>query len=191
MVDDPKQSIQEQNPENSASVTQIDTGLTQTKKPRISIWTIFGVIAGIVFLCLAIVITNIIISSKKTAVEEAAITSVLDNYMKYMAARDVTNAYALFSPEFKEVYSLSDIEGLTKGDTYELFDGYQSLFIQVSRFSTVVSTEKPIRDVARISGTISYKGNIQGVFESTFEKLDDKWKISRIKITVPPAKLEQ
>ena len=161
MVDDTKQPIQEQSPENLASVTQ-------TKKPRRSIWLILGVIAGVVLLCLAIVITNVIISSKKTAVEEAAITSILDNYMKYMVARDVENAYALFSPEFKEVFSLSDIEGLTKGQTYELFEGYQSLFIQVSRFSTVVSTEKTMRDVARISGTITYEGNIQGVFEASF-----------------------
>ena len=85
MVDDTKQPIQEQSPENLASVTQ-------TKKPRRSIWLILGVIAGVVLLCLAIVITNVIISSKKTAVEEAAITSILDNYMKYMVARDVENA---------------------------------------------------------------------------------------------------
>jgi len=116
---------------------------------------------------------------------------LVDAYMRAMANKDVPQAYALFSTRLRQVYSLSDVEGLLQGDNYGLFEGYESIEVDnvtvTSRFSTNPAIPKTM---AQVKGAINYQGGVQGTFEANMELEGGQWRLSKVWIVVPPEKLQ-
>ncbi len=122
--------------------------------------------------------------------EQATITPILNEFMQAIVARDADRAYRLFSTRAQRQTPIADIEALTTGPNYVLFDGYQSLKIDSTNISTVANTDPDVPQglVATVSGSITYTGNVQGSFRGTLEKENGTWRLHAINITVPPSK---
>ena len=162
----------------------------QPKKSNKNLWIILGVIA-VVLSCCVTILAVAGLGLVKTKTEKAPIESVLDSYMKYMEAKDAESAYALFSPRTQRNVPISKMEELLEGNNYFLFKDYQSISVQNLNISTVVNNnpDNPQGIVAKVTGTIEYEGGIQGTFNSTLERVEKKWRIDIIYITIPPDKM--
>lgn len=57
------------------------------------------------------------------AQQQSNVEAVIDEYMVAMAAGDVQQAYALFSPRAKRQMTVTGIEQLMRGDAYMAFQG--------------------------------------------------------------------
>jgi len=163
------------------------------KKSHKKVWIIVGVVLGllgvcaiIIFLCIAV----IGIGAGKVLTEKAPVESVLDAYMKFMAAKDIENAYALFSPRARRQIPISQLQDMIEGNNYYVFEGYQSLSVVNIKLSTMVNADPdvPQGTVANVSGTITYAGSFNGTFTGTLEKVDGAWQIDGIYVAVPPNK---
>lgn len=124
--------------------------------------------------------------------ERAPVEAVLDSYMKYMDAKDAKSAYELFSPRAQRQFSSSKVEELLEGNNYVIFEGYQSLSVADLKISAAANTNPnmPQGTVATVTGTILYEGGIQGSFNGTLEKVNGKWQLHSINVTVPPSKIK-
>ena len=166
--------------------------LVAPQKSNKKLWIIVGVV--LVVLCLCSIACGAIFGTSlyKVYTEKAPVESVLDNYMRSMADKDVESAYALFSPRAQRQIPISEIEKLLEGNNYILFEGYQSLSVSNLNISAVANTnpDVPQGTVAKVTGMISFEGNIQGSFNGTLEKVDGVWMIDGIYITVPPDKIK-
>jgi hypothetical protein len=122
--------------------------------------------------------------------EQAMITPVLDEFMQAMAARDTNRAYRLFSTRAQRQTAIADLEALTTGPNYVLFDGYQTVVIDSTNLSSMANTDPNVPQgvVANVNGTITYAGGVAGTFRATLEKEEGTWRLHAINITVPPSK---
>lgn len=188
MTDESPPPLAEPLPENPQITPDVIT--PQPKKLNKKLRIIFGVVIGVICLASIICFTANEFGSYKVAQEKAPVRSVLDTFMNYMVANDVENAYALFSPRVRRQFSISKIQELTEGNNYVLFDGYQYLSIQNLTIGATVNInpDVPQGTVATATGMIMYKGGIQGTFNATLEKVDNKWQLDNINIMVPPGK---
>jgi hypothetical protein len=193
MVDELQQPLPESESTNPPVTPDIIT--LQHKKSNKNLWLILGIlgiVVAVICLCSILCVVLGATSLGKGIAEGAPIESVLDSYMKYMEAKDVESAYALFSPRVQRQIPTSTIQELTVGNNYVLFEGYQSLSVQTISIGAVVNANPDIPQgtVAKVSGTISYEGDFQGTFNGTLEKVDGKWQIDDISVTVPPDKFQ-
>ena len=156
---------------------------------------VIGVLCCFSIICLAIVeplifgagmdaIENI---STNIETETAPIESVLDSYMKYMLEKDTENAYALFSPRAQRQIKISKLQELLDNN-YVLFENYESLKVYSFRTGVHVNInpDAPQGVIASATGLITYQDNIQRTFQCTLEKVDEKWKIDAVYITLEP-----
>ena len=164
----------------------------QIKKPNKKLWVIAGGVASLICLCTTICVVAVALGVGKGMVERKPVESVLDSYMRYMVAKDIENAYALFSPRAQRQIPLSQLEELVEGNNYVIFEGYQSLSVQSLQLSTGASTnpDTPQGNLAIVTGIISYEDNFQGNFNGVLEKVNGEWQIDGIHVTVPPNKLQ-
>jgi hypothetical protein len=190
MRDESQQLLPESQPENPPNTPIIIS--SPPRKSRRKIWLIGGIVCGT--LCLFSIICFAIFALIKGNVndEKAPVESVIDSYMKFMSARDFENAYALFSPRAHRTVPISKIQELVEGNNYLIFEGYQSLSIRNLGISTVAITnpDLPQGTVANVTGTITYEDGIQGSFNCILEKVDEKWQIDGVYVTVPPSKIK-
>lgn len=123
-------------------------------------------------------------------VEKAPIARVLDAFMQDMADRDVDAAYALFSPRSQRLTPRADLEDMLQGNNYKLFEGYQSLSVVQLHMGASVNTDPdfPQGNVARVSGTVTYRDGFTGSFTAVLEKVEGVWMLYGIDIRVPPDK---
>jgi hypothetical protein len=165
-------------------------GLNSQK--RIKKGTKTKVIIGVVIGFLAILLFSFVYIMSRVNLEIAPVTSVLDSYMKFLVVKDTNSAYALFSPRAQRQFPISKIEELIQGKNYLLIEGYQSLSIQKINIAATINSNSDIPQgtVATVSGITRYDGNIQGTFTGTLEKVNGKWLIDGINITVPPDKIK-
>lgn len=156
------------------------------KKPR----RIVVAVIGVLVLCSAICTAAVVLGVGKVAVEKAPIEAVLDSFMKSMAVKDVKNAYALFSPRVQRQVPISQLQELTEGYNFAVFEGYQSLSIQNINISATVNADPnlPQGTVATVTGVTFYDDGFQGTLDGTLEKVDGKWHIYRFNVVVPPEK---
>jgi formylglycine-generating enzyme required for sulfatase activity len=160
----------------------------QPRRSMRKLWRILGVVAGILLL---FAIADVFILRTVTA-EKAPVGFVLDSYMKSMAAKDVDSAYALFSARAQRQIPISQLQDLIEGNTSVVFEGYQSLAVQnlkVSR-ATNADPDVPQGTVAEVDGAVTYEDGTQGTFNGVLEKVDGKWQIDGIHVTVPSGKLQ-
>jgi len=156
--------------------------LQQPRKSHRKLWLVVGIVIGVIVICGGI----FALMAGKVAVEKAPIESVLDSFMKCMVAKDVESAYALFSRSAQRQFPISDLQKLIEGNNYALFEGYQSLSVQ--GIEVTVSTNSGT--VATVSGTTRYDDGFQGTFNGDLEKVNGKWRLVGIHITVPPDKFQ-
>ena len=138
--------------------------------------------------CVALFGTNVY----NVYIEKAPVDFVLDDYMRYMANRDAESAYALMSPRSQRQIPISKIQELLQGNNYFLFEGYQSLSVSNIYISAVANTNPDIPQgtVAKVTGVIHFEGSVQGSFNGTLEKVDGKWMIDGMHVSVPPDKIK-
>jgi hypothetical protein len=122
--------------------------------------------------------------------EQQTIAPVIDEFMQTMVARDTNRAYRLFSTRAQRQTAIADLEALTTGPNYVLFDGYQSVAIDSTNLSTIANVDPDVAQgiVATINGTVTYADGIAGTVRATLEKEAGTWRLHAINITVPPSK---
>ena len=151
-------------------------------------WTIVVVVIAVICICSVICLTL----AGASMVERVPVESVLDAFMKDMVAKDIESAYALFSPRAQRQIPIDEVQKLIDGNNYILFEGYQNLSVQSLNLAASVNTnpDLPQGAVANVNGFIEYSDSFTGNFTATLEKVDGKWMIDSINITVPPDKFQ-
>lgn len=122
----------------------------------------------------------------KGITENIKIERRVESFMDAMEAQDTAHAYTMFSAHAQQEISLADVEALAQGDSYVLFEGYQSVKITNTKISTQAGADP--QTTAEVSGTVSYAGGFEGDFRATLEKYGKHWYLYSIDITVPPEK---
>lgn len=155
-------------------------------------WIIVGGIVIVVGLCLVACFAIFGTGMYKVYTEKAPIESVLDSYMRYMADKDAEGAYALFAPRAQRQIPISDVQEMLEGNNYVLFEGYQSLSVSSLNISAVTNSnpDVPQGTVAKVAGSITYEGEIQGTFNAVLEKVGEAWRVDSLHVSVPPSKIE-
>lgn len=158
------------------------------KKSANKIWVWVVIVLGVFCVCCAgLCIAGFALLVRSDIVERGPVSSVLDSYMKFMDAKDVASAYALFSPHSQSQFPISNLQALVEGNNYLVFEGYQGLSFTsfVISFGIYTNTNQPQGEYAKVAGTISYQGGFQGMFNGTLEKVGGKWKLYVISVTAP------
>jgi hypothetical protein len=161
-------------------------------KSRRTLWIILGSVIGVLMLCILLAALLIGRSILSISTEQAAITPVIDRFMRAMTEHDAQAAYGLFSSRAQRQTPIADLAKLLEGPNYALFDGYQSVTVDTTNLTSTVNTNPdiPQGSVANVNGTVSYTGGVSGSFRATLEKEDGDWRLFYINVTVPPSKLK-
>ncbi len=164
----------------------------QPHKSNKSIWIIVGIVLLALCLCSMAFVAIFGTSMYKVYTEKAPVESVLNSYMRYMANKDAESAYRLFSPRTQRLAAISKLQEMLKGNNYILYEGFQSLSVSNINISAVVNTnpDVPQGTVANVTGIINFEGGIQGSFNGILEKVDGKWMIDGVSVSVPPDKIK-
>jgi hypothetical protein len=139
--EEPEPAHEELPPETTAVPPAIQPTLADTRlppakpptKPSHRTWWIVGIVAAAILVCS--VVCGILFGSAifKSIVERPNVEKVIDQFMRAMADKDADRAYALFSSRSKRKTPLADIEKLTEGKNYKLFEGYRSVELTTCR----------------------------------------------------------
>jgi hypothetical protein len=178
--------------DNQPEPQVLNSAPLQPKKSNKNTWIIVGIAIAVVCLCSVACLAIFGTSMFKVLQEKEPVETVLDSYMQHMADKDTESAYALFSPRAQRQIPISELENMIEGNNYILFEGYQSLSVSNLNISAAANTnpDLPQGTVAKVTGILMFEGNIQGSFEGVLEKVDDKWMIDGMFITVPPDKIK-
>jgi hypothetical protein len=162
------------------------------KKSNKNLWIIAGTICSMLCICSILCVAIILVSGSKVSAEKAPVESVLDSYMRHMANKDAASAYALFSPRAQRQFPISKIQALFEGNNFLLFEGYQSLSLSSLNVGAAanINPNFPQGTVANVTGVLNFEGGIHGSFNGTLEKVDGKWMIDGMNVTVPPTKIK-
>jgi hypothetical protein len=160
--------------------------MTGEEKSRKRLWAVVAVIGLSLGLCLALSVAAL----GKVRVEWAPVASALDTFMKEMEAKDVESAYALLSPRSQRQSPMTSLEALTQGNSYVLFEGYESLDVQNLNLTATANADPdaPQGTVAEVTATVTYAGGFTGELSAVLEKVDGAWRLFGVSVTVPPNK---
>lgn len=178
--------------DNQPEPQVLNSAPLQPQKSNRNIWIIVGIAITVVCLCSVACLAIFGTSMFKVFQEKEPVETVLDAYMRHMANKDTESAYALFSPRAQRQIPIFELENLLEGNNYILFEGYQSTSVSNLNISASENTnpDLPQGTVANVTGILMFEGNIQGSFEAILEKVDGKWMIDGMYITVPPDKIK-
>jgi hypothetical protein len=125
-------------------------------------------------------------------VEQAPVEATLDTLMKNMEAKDVESAFALFSPRAQRQMSITDLEELTEGNNYRLFEGYESISLQNIELLAAVDTnpDMPQGTIANVTAILFYADGLTGDLTAVLEKVDGKWRLFSFSVNVPSDKFQ-
>jgi hypothetical protein len=102
---------------------------------------------------------------------------VVDQFLKYAAARDAESAYALFSSLAKaEVPAEAFAESL-QGDFGDYVQGYQDLSV-----SSLNITSNADGTYAEMNGTVNYADGSTRAFDARLDKENDIWLVTSLNI---------
>jgi hypothetical protein len=169
-----------------------NTPLRPTNRSNKTLWIILGVVFGAIALCCLVAAAVIVMGAIKSSKENTSASAVLDKYMRAMAAKNAEEAYDLFSPRAKRQIPILKVQEMLEGNNFVIFDGYKNLSVTSLVLSAAVNTDPdvPQGNLAKVAGTISYEGGVQGSFNGLLEKVNGDWKIDSIFVTVPPNKFK-
>jgi hypothetical protein len=180
----------EQNPVLAVTESTVTHPPAPSKKSRRNVFVIIGVL--LICLCMCVGTASLVVGKGviKIVTEEPKVEIVIDKYMKALADKDASKAYALFSTRAKKNISLADLGKFLEGNYYRVFEGYQSLAIANINLSIVSDPDPDVPQgmVAEVDGMISYADGFTGNFEAVLEKDGEEWRLFSINVTVPPDK---
>jgi hypothetical protein len=180
-----------QDEQSSIPPTPADPVSVAHSKSRNKTVFIMGAVVAGLFLCVVLCAVVIGTGTIKAALAREDVEQVVEEFMHAMAGKDTEAAYALFSTRAKRTASRSDLEDLLQDNNFLLFDGYTSAQVTDINLGTTVQTnpDLPQGIVAKVNGTIAYKGGFTGRFDAVLEQESKEWKLFGINITIPPEKL--
>ena len=190
MNDELQQSTSEPNVDNPGIEPNVIP--STPKKSNRNLWIIAGTVLVVLCFCSILCVALVGMGVGKVMIERAPVEATLDMLMKNMEAKDVESAYAMFSPRVQRKMPITDIEKLTRGNNYKVFEGYESLSIQNSNLSAAANTnpDMPQGSVARITAVVSYSDGFTGNLTAVLEKVDGEWRIHNFHVNVPPDKFQ-
>ncbi len=190
MTDESPKLTPEPKVENPVAETNVVPAPPKTSNKNL--WIIAGIAIGVLCLCSILCLVLFGTAVGKAMVERAPVELVLDTFMKDMEAQDIKSAYDLFSPRAQRQVSVTDLEKLTQGNNYKVFDGYESLSIQNLNLTVAANTnpDRPQGAVANVTATVSYTDGFTGNLAAVLEKVDGKWRLFNIHVNVPPDKFQ-
>ena len=191
MTDQPEGADSESTPEPPEIMPSILPSPPKRRKNSILIG--LGVAIAVICLCSVVLIIALVRGAYRVNVEKRPIEKVITAFMESMEQGDVQNAYTLFSPRARRQFLLADLESLSQGNNYVLFEGYDHLSIQNLSIlnSNNSNSDLPQGKVADVTGAITYDGGYIGQFDAILEKVDGVWMIHRINVMAPPDKFSQ
>jgi hypothetical protein len=162
------------------------------KKSNKNLWIMAGIVVAILCLCSILCVALVATGVGKVMVERAPVEATLDTLMKNMEAKDVESAFALFSPRAQRQMSITDLEKLTEGNNYKVFEGYESISIQNLNLTAAANTnpDMPQGSVANVTAKVSYADGFTGDLTAVLEKVDGKWRLFNFHVNVPPDKFQ-
>lgn len=183
--------------ETSATTTIATNDLSPKTTPPIGRnrinkrWLIIGAVAFIL-LCGGVCVATFGIGVARAFMERPQVEKVIDEFMRAMVAKEIPQAYTLFSNRAQRQTERSALEEMITGNNYSLFSGYQGVAIERIDMRAQFNTNQdlPQGTVANVVGTLRYDGDISGQVTAVLEKEDGEWRIHAINITVPPDKLD-
>ena len=118
--------------------------------------------------------------------------TILNTFMQDMSAREIQQAYNLFSTRAHNTLQLDDLRQALGSGGAAYFSGYRSLEIQqlniLPRFSNNPDTPQGL--VAQISGMFSYQYGYTATFRAVLEKEAGEWRLFEFKFIQAPDKPE-
>lgn len=160
----------------------------KTMKPWMIVLIILAVLIMVAISCIA----TLFISNKIVSLEKEPAADVIDEFLLNMSQKDYANAYELFSPRAKKTVQLSLLKRFTEDDYFFVYKDFSNLTILEFTILHSVNSDPdmPQGKTAKVSGEVHYTDGITGYFDSVLEKVDGKWMIFNINVTVPPDKLK-
>lgn len=159
------------------------------KKSNKDLWILAGTVVAV--LCLFSFVATVGNGFRELKVERAPLEATLDTLMKYMEAKDVESAFALFSWRAQRQMSITDLEELTEGNNYVEFEGYESISLQnlnLTVGANFFNPDIPQGTVADVTAIVSYTDGFTGNLTAVLEKVYDVWKVYSFGVVVPPDK---
>ena len=150
-----------------------------------------AVIVGALLLCGGLAVLGVGSSLFISVTEKDDVRVVLERFMRRMADKDATSAYALFSSRAKRNIVAAELERMDRDANYVLFDGYRDVEITAMTVRTSVNTNPNVPQgiVADVSATVSYSGGFTGKLQAVLEKEHGAWMVDVFNVTVPPEKV--
>lgn len=173
---------------NHCGASLATPGWSEKPKSHKNWWILLGVIIGV--LILAGIGYGLIMGYLKGEVKPISI--VVDSFIKEIVAKDIEDAYELFSPRVQRQMPITTLENQANM-MYLLVEGYESITIQNIKVSAKVdpNQDMPQGTVGEVSGIVTYEDGLTGTFTAVLEKVEGKWKLHGINIQAPPEKLQQ
>lgn len=189
MEDSPQQTSNPESPTPTFETTSVP--LQKKTNKNLFPLLIFGSVLFLLCACFSLCLVTGGASFIKVFQERRPVEEVIDTFMQTMVARNTEKAFTLFSTRAQRQMEMSDLEDMSQGNNYVLFDGYESIEIGNFNISKAFNTDQnlPQGTVAKVDGTIYYDGGYTGSFQAVLEKENGVWRIYNIHITVPPNKL--
>lgn len=187
--------VAEQAAQESVSSLHADSTNTKKRKQRNTL-IVVGALGAAVCLCMGICVIaggwRTITGSRKAALDLDEITAVIDEFMVEMEQGNAEAAYALFSARARNQFPLSDLLEMLQGDSYALFEGYESVEVTTWTLQAPFyrfGPEPPEGKSVNFRGAVKYEGGITGEVTAVLAEEGDTWRLFQIKVIVPPSKL--
>ena len=109
--------------------------------------------------------------------------------MQFMVNKDVDQAYVLISERGKRLISKPELEQLPQRENYAVVANFQKFeIVNVDIPKSIDSNlDNPQGTVARVEGYIDDNDGSQRGFNAILEKIDGKWLIYSLQISLHPA----
>jgi len=145
---------------------------------------------GLVLLCFLVTSLTLLYVDRSIAREQPVIEEVANEFMRAMAARDTTTAYAMFSQRAQRQVPKDALDKLVQGRQYALFDGFQKAEVTGIKLSRGIFTNPnlPQGVFAVATGVVHYENDLTGQFNMVLEKEEGRWRIHNFHVTVPVEK---
>jgi hypothetical protein len=108
-----------------------------------------------------------------------------DQFMQAMRDREIERAYAMFGRAGKEEFNLQELQELTTGSRFVLFQGYRELDLESWEI-----TRNLEGTFATAEGSATYSGGYTGRWTFTFVQEEEEWRVYSIYVWVPWDKID-
>ncbi len=163
---------------------------TSPRKSRKWLWLLLGGLATAACLLSMVCAAPFVLAAVRIAADRAPASALLTEYMQDMQAKDAQAARALFSPHMQADLPKEYLQVQVEDPSYGMYDNFQSLAIGTLVLKNETSDDplSPRGETAHIHGTLVYSDGYTGTFVAILEKVEGKWMIYSVSVTVPQDK---